>query len=282
MAIEVFNRHENKYIISGDVFSRLCGRLSEYMELDDYNKRYETYSIANLYYDTEDSHLIRTSLAKPKYKEKLRLRAYGVPQPSSKVYAEIKKKVNGHVNKRRTAMTLDEAYNFLQSGALPEVRSGMNRQVVGEIEYILQTRKLQPAAYISYDRKAFFGIGEHDLRVSFDTNIRTRRYDLRLESGVYGEPLLDDDKRLMEVKVARSIPVWLCRLLSEYQIYPASFSKYGTEYKQMLAKTKAPLELNLEQPQKIYIFAPQLNRVQNAETACIADNRAMTGALNYV
>jgi hypothetical protein len=262
VAIEVFNRHENKYIISGGVYARLCAALSEHMELDDYNKRYETYPIANLYYDTADSQLIRASLAKPRYKEKLRLRAYGVPGRDSKVYVELKKKVNGLVNKRRTAMTLGEAYAFLESGEPPELRAGMNRQVVGEIAYLLQTRELRPAAYISYDRKAFFGIGEHDVRVSFDTNIRTRRGDLRLESGAYGEPLLDADTRLMEIKVARSIPVWLCRLLSKYQIYPAGFSKYGAEYTRTLANAA-----ERAQTQRTRVFAPRYDSFPAFEPA---------------
>ena len=248
MAIEVFNRHENKYLVGEKILSKLQDRLSEYMNIDEYNKRCETYPISNLYYDTDDSSLIRISLSKPKYKEKLRLRAYGVPEHGSKVYVEIKKKVCGFVNKRRSAIMLDDAYSFLQSGNTPKICNGMNRQVIREVSYILQTRELSPTVYISYDRKAYFGIGQDDTRVSFDNNIQTRRYDLRLESGIYGEQLLDEGSWLMEIKVARSIPVWLCRLLSEYKIYPVSFSKYGEEYKRMLERARIP---------RTYFFAPE-------------------------
>jgi hypothetical protein len=260
MAIEVFNRYENKYIVGESILPQLCERLSEYMELDEYNKRFETYSIANIYYDTDDSFLIRTSLSKPKYKEKLRLRSYGAPALDSKVYVEIKKKVAGLVNKRRSAMTLREAYRFLESGNAPKIRDGMNRQVIGEIRYFLQTRELSPAVCISYDRKAYFGIGEHDVRVSFDTNIQARRYDLRLESGAYGERLLDDGLWLMEIKTARSIPIWLCRLLSEYKIYPVSFSKYGAEYKQTLEQSRLP---------RIYVLTPN-PQYKPAQTPAVA------------
>ncbi|MDR3242755.1 MAG: polyphosphate polymerase domain-containing protein [Clostridiales Family XIII bacterium] len=236
MAIEIFNRYENKYLINEKTFSRICCRLSDYMELDAHNKQRGTYSIANIYYDTEDSHLIRTSLSKPKYKEKLRLRSYGVPGSDSKVYVEIKKKVNKLVNKRRSALKPDEAYAFLHDGIIPAPQSYMNEQVLREIVSILESNTVKPALCISYDRLAYFGIGRHDLRVSFDTNIQTRRYDLRLESGAYGEQLIDADSLIMEIKVAQSIPVWLCRLLSENKVYPVSFSKYGTEYKRMLKR----------------------------------------------
>lgn len=247
MAIEIFNRYENKYMLDTETFQKLSSRLSNYMVLDEYNKNGETYTITNLYYDTPDNHLIRTSLSKPKYKEKLRLRAYGVPDMDTEVYAEIKKKVTGLVNKRRSALQLGEAYMFLQTGDLPPEMPYQNRQVLREIAYILQRYDLRPALYLAYDRRAYFGIGQHDTRVSFDCNIRTRRYDLRLEAGDYGRSLLKDGQWLMEIKSIQSLPVWLCSLLSEYKIYPTSFSKYGTEYKQMIQN---------RQPSIVYSFLP--------------------------
>ncbi len=125
MAIEVFNRYENKYLLDDAAYRRLYAELLEYMEPDDYNKQHEFYSISNLYFDTKDDTLIRTSLAKPKYKEKLRLRAYGVPDPNAKVYLEIKKKVYGLVNKRRTSLRLQEAYEFVRTGIEPEYKDYM-------------------------------------------------------------------------------------------------------------------------------------------------------------
>jgi len=230
MAIEVFNRYENKYILNEKTFYKLQNKLMEYMELDEYNKKCETYKICNIYYDTPDSNLIRTSLSKPKYKEKLRLRSYNVPNRESKVYMEIKKKYNGLVNKRRSAMILSEAIEFLKTGEITKVEPYMNKQVLNEIAYILDTHYLIPKLYLSYERRALFDIGKNDLRISFDQNIITRRYDLNLESGIYGDKLLEEGKWLMEIKVANSMPVWLTHLLSDYNIYPVSFSKYGTEY----------------------------------------------------
>ncbi len=235
MAIEIFSRCENKYRLDDTIFNKLLDRLSGYMETDAYNESRFTYSICNIYYDTDDSYLIRTSLAKPKYKEKLRLRSYGTPEINSKAYVEIKKKVYGVVNKRRSGMKLREAYTFLESGELPEISRDMNGQVLREIQYMLSQRVLMPQVYLSYERRAYFEPGNPDLRISFDTNILTRRYDLRLESGSYGEPLLAKGEWLMEIKTSRAMPVWLTRLLSEFKICPSSFSKYGTEYQRTLA-----------------------------------------------
>ncbi|MDR1733342.1 MAG: polyphosphate polymerase domain-containing protein [Oscillospiraceae bacterium] len=240
MATEVFRRHEKKYRVPAAAFEALQDKLSDFMELDRYNEGRFTYPICNLYYDTADSALIRKSLQKPAYKEKLRLRSYGSPPDlNSIVYAEIKKKVAGVVGKRRCAMPLGTAYAYLESGQEPPLTPEMNPQILHEITWMLR-QGLQPAVVIAYDRRAFFCPTRPDLRISFDTNIRSRRYDLRLEDGDYGDLLLPADTWLMEIKTVGSFPLHLSHLLAEYEIYPASFSKYGTEYKQFLAGNPAP------------------------------------------
>jgi SPX domain protein involved in polyphosphate accumulation len=230
MAIEIFNRYEKKYLIDYRTYEALQSRLQDCMDRDAYNRGGATYSICNVYYDTPDSHLIRTSLQKPVYKEKLRVRSYGVAQPDTKVFVEIKKKYNKLVNKRRSGITLSAAEQFLMTGEKPALTSKMNGQVIDEVAYMTSCKNLFPTLYLAYEREAWFGRGRHDLRISFDSHILTRRTDVSLSSPIYGEPLLAPGLRLMEIKVAQSIPVWLSRLLAEYKIYPNSFSKYGTEY----------------------------------------------------
>lgn len=234
MAIEIFNRYEHKYILDNDTYEKVISVMDEYMELDLHNKNHGTYTIENIYYDTADDYLIRTSLSKPKYKEKLRLRAYGVPDMSDKVFLEIKKKYNGIVNKRRTKLTLEDAYEFLNTGAAPEIKEYMNEQVLKEITYFLNLYKLEPKLYLAYDRIAYFEKGNDDLRISFDTNIRSRRYDLRLDHGDYGELLLKDNPYIMEIKTSLAKPLWLCDMLTALNIKRQSFSKYGTEFKQYI------------------------------------------------
>lgn len=234
MAIEVFNRYENKYLMDTKAFYNIYNDLMAYMEPDEHNKDDKFYTISNLYYDTEHHSLIRTSLAKPKYREKLRIRSYGVPGSDAKVYLELKKKVFGLVNKRRTSLRLDEAYEFVRTGEVPAYRKGMNQQVIREIEYFLSRYELQPMVYLAYDRIALFCMGNRDLRITFDTNIRSRRYDLTLEAGDHGEQLMERGQWLMEVKAEKTVPVWLSKMLSEHQMYRTSFSKYGNEYKKSI------------------------------------------------
>lgn len=236
MAIEVFNRHEVKFLIDSNIYNEIQEGLIEHMEPDEFNKSQEFYSISNIYYDTKDNTLIRNSLSKPKYKEKLRLRGYGVPSQDSEVYLEIKKKYCGQVNKRRITLELGEAYEFLNKGIKPKPNDYLKKQITNEIEYILSIYDLEPKAYVSYDRKAMFCKEDRNLRITFDTNIRTRRSDLKLESGNYGEALLDNGQMIMEIKTGKSMPIWLTSLLSEKKIYKNSFSKYGKEYEKLVMK----------------------------------------------
>jgi len=232
MAIEVFNRNEKKYIMDEKIYNQLLVRLSDYMELDSYNIGQEFYSISNIYYDTIDDKLIRNSIEKPIYKEKLRVRSYGIPSIEDLVYIEIKKKYKDNVNKRRTAIKLADAYNYLNNGIDPDLdQNQMNKQVFNEIDYFKNFYKIVPKVLISYDRRAYFEQNDGCFRLTFDTNIKARRDNIKLEAGNDGQNLLESGQFLMEVKICNAAPIWFTRLMSEFNLYPTSFSKYATEYK---------------------------------------------------
>lgn len=234
MAIEVFSRYEKKYIVDREQVEWLRKKISEYMIVDKYNRDGKLYNIANIYYDTKEDSLVAKSIEKPLYKEKLRLRSYGVPDISDKVFLEIKKKYKGLVNKRRTRLELSEAYDLIENGVIPENKDYINPQVLKEIEYFLSMYDLEAKAYITYDRFAYFSKTDNDFRLTFDTNIRTRRENLRLEAGNYGTPLMGEDFWLMEVKSLYAFPLWFVKLLSDNSLYSNSFSKYGNEYKKYI------------------------------------------------
>ena len=244
MAIEVFKRKEMKYILNEEQYNHITGFMKKYMNLDEYNQDGQHYTIANIYYDTHDNHIIRTSVAKPKYKEKLRLRAYGVPEMDSKTYLEIKKKYRGVVYKRRVTLTLEEAYKFIETREVPEIKRAkyVAKQVYQELKYALDFYKPIPAIYLAYDRIAYFGKSPdeggpgRELRISFDFNTRTRREDVRLELGDHGEPLTEPGWYIMEVKSGQLLPQWLLDYFTEQNIQRGSFSKYGNEYHRFLRR----------------------------------------------
>ena len=237
MAIEVFNRREIKYLISDEQKYQLLSMIGNYMESDPFNKDGSTYKICNLYLDTSADELIVKSLEKPAFKEKIRLRSYGTVSLSDKVYLESKKKFDSVVNKRRTSFILADAYQYFETGKIP-FNKNMNYQVMGEIDYIMNLYGLKPKVFISYDRLAFFEKNNSDFRLTIDTNIQTRRTDLRLDSPVYGNGLLEPGTWLMEAKAFKAFPLWFVHFLSANRIFSTSFSKYGTEYRKYLEQRK--------------------------------------------
>lgn len=235
MAIRTFKRKEIKFLMTDEQYRALIPVLEEYMRPDEYCVDGHEYGIYNLYYDTEDNYLIRESLAKPYYKEKLRLRSYYSPaKPTDKVFLEIKKKVGGIVVKRRVTMTLEEATRYIETGEKPVSNKYLQNQVFAELDSFLRTYKVTPKQYISYQRQAYFGKDDGNFRVTFDRNITTRRNDLRLSSESYGWQIINTNQHLMEIKIADSIPLWLALQLAELGIFRTSFSKYGTGYKQYI------------------------------------------------
>ncbi len=234
MAKEIFNRVEEKYIIDKKQYEHILGELEKYAYADEYSRNGSFYPISNIYYDTEDNNLIRTSLTKPVYKEKIRLRSYGTPNMDSKVFLELKKKYHGIVNKRRTALMLSEAYSFANTGEMPDIKDYMNIQVIKELEYSIKHYAIMPKVFLSYERQAYTGSQDKDLRITFDKNIISRREDIRLEYGVFGERVIPKDTMIMEIKYMDRMPLWLIALLRHHDLEKTSFSKYGTEYEHYL------------------------------------------------
>lgn len=223
MAQIVFNRYEKKYLMPEIVYQELRQRLEPRMNEDEYG----LHTICNIYYDTHESDLIRRSIEKPVYKEKLRLRSYGIPEMDSTVFLEIKKKYKKVVNKRRIPLTLQEAYDYVEKGIRPQKDS----QILREIDFFLQRYSLERGIYLAYDRIALYGKENPDFRVTFDRKIRSRHRDMGLEKGDYGELLLPEGYYLMESKIMGAAPLWFTEILSELAIYPVSFSKYGNIYR---------------------------------------------------
>lgn len=229
---EIFQRTEIKYLISEEQYTELRKRLSKMAEVDKYGET----DILNIYYDTPGFELIRASLEKPVYKEKLRLRSYGTATEDSTSFIEIKKKYKGVVYKRRIDAPYTDAKEYLDGRSDLE----QNSQIKTEIDAFLDGyRGLRPAMAISYKRIAMAGTEDPELRITFDREIlwRTERLDLR--EGAKGEDLLKPGQRLMEVKIANAFPLKLARIFSELGIFPVSFSKYGRGYEIMTQRQMA-------------------------------------------
>ncbi len=225
--IEVMSRREIKYLLSSEQTEMVKKCLEGHMQEDQFGRT----SIASIYYDTPDYRLVRASLEKPAFKEKIRLRSYGIAAEDTPVFLELKRKAGGIVYKRRVQSTIPAVKQFIEKDEDLE-ESG---QIEKEINYFRHFyEKLQPACLIIYDRTAYFE-PDGDLRLTIDENPRYRIDDISLTHNMEGDLLLPYGSSILEIKVQCSIPLWLCRMLSEHRIYQASFSKYGSAYQKAIA-----------------------------------------------
>lgn len=219
---KIFERVEQKYLLSKDNYQKLISLLKPYLEKDKY---YESH-IHNIYFDSKDNDLIINSIDKPVYKDKLRVRSYGKPNMDDVIFFEIKNKYKEIVGKRRVQMTLKEFHNYLESGAFDN-----NNQIMKEIDYLIKHYHLIPKISISYDRLSY-KVKNDDVRITFDFNLRSRRNHLSLNNSNDDHLFFKKNEVIMEVKTLGSLPLWFAHYLSSLKIYPSSFSKYGNIYKQ--------------------------------------------------
>ncbi len=218
----VFERTEKKYILTLSQRRALLSKIFEHIKPDEYGES----TVCSLYFDTDDYRLVRRSMEKPVYKEKLRLRSYSTPKAGSKVFLELKKKYNGVVYKRRQTLEYTQAKEYIRSGKMPE-----DSQIMREIDWSMRYYEgIKPKMFIAYDRTAFYSKTDRELRITFDRNVRFRTDNLDLGKGHYGERILDRELCIMEIKALSAMPLWLTEALNELKVFPGSFSKYGTAY----------------------------------------------------
>lgn len=225
MSANIFERYEIKYLLSASQRQLLTTAMAQYMVPDSYGES----TICNVYYDTPDARLIRASMEKPIYKEKLRMRSYGPAAASDDVFLELKKKYCGVVYKRRISLPQWNAAAYLRGEQTLPQQSQISREIDWCRKYYDQ---LIPVMHISYERTALFGADDPNFRITFDRKILWRDTDLNLTTAPYGSPLLEEGQSLMEIKTASAIPLWLCHLLSQEGIQKTAFSKYGMGYQQ--------------------------------------------------
>ena len=216
----VFQRVEQKYILSKEQRDNLLEKINEYVEKDPY---FES-KICNIYFDNNENDLMVNSLEKPEFKAKVRLRSYDVPNMDSQVFLEVKDKYKGVVGKRGIKLSLKEFYDYYENGLVKD------NQIMKELNYYFKIFDLKPFIFLAYDRNSYYEKGNRNLRITLDSNLRSRYNDLRLELGDNGKKYFDEDIYVMEIKVMNAIPLWLTRILSELKIYPTSFSKVGSIY----------------------------------------------------
>lgn len=215
----VFERNEKKYVLDDVQYTDILPMLEQMGFAVD---QYGLHTICSLYLDNDRQDIARKALDKPVFREKLRLRSYGVPtSPNAAVFLELKKKLAGTTYKRRMALPYCEAERYLHTGVKPV----LGGQVFEEIDWFMLQNHPRPSIVLCYDRIALADGAANGVRITFDSDVRWRDTDLRLADGDHGQQLLDKGQTLMEIKTPGAIPYPLAGVLSRLGIYPVSRSK---------------------------------------------------------
>jgi len=223
----IFKRYETKYILNIKQYEEILKVLGDYTVPDKYGES----DICNIYCDTDDFRIIRTSIQKPPYKEKLRLRCYGIPDNNRRCFLELKKKYKKVVYKRRISVDYKSGLSYINghNPLLPE------SQIKNEIDYFRKVyNNPAPKVNVFYRRTAFYDKNNKNIRFTFDRNLLYRNYDLDLKNGIYGKVILPEEQIIMEIKTLGAVPLWVAEILCKLEIYPTSFSKYGTAFADMI------------------------------------------------
>ena len=229
----VFKRKEIKYILTKAQYQSLLVELEGRMSVDKYGLQ----TVNNIYFDNDSFELIRRSIEKPRYKEKMRMRVYGTPTPDSPAFFELKKKYKGIVYKRRIRAPLSDVESYYKNGIFVE-----SSQIFREIDYVYKVKDLKPKLYLAYYRVAYYGNDDKNFRMTFDFGIRYRWHDVDIKNQGDTEYLTDEDTIVMEVKCQLVYPRWFIDFLNKNKLGKASFSKFGRIYLKTLTTDKEKLK----------------------------------------
>jgi len=218
--VNIITRQEVKYVIGQKTYEDLLHDLKPYLEECSYSNQ----QIFNVYYDNDNDDLAIRSTEKKEFKDKLRARVYVTNEKMSDVFIELKKKLKGTSYKRRVKIPYDK-FNFENLEFLDESQIGK------EIKFLLEKTGCKPKVCISYSRMSYNAIGEEDLRITFDSNIKTRTTNLGFMKNEDDQTLINQGEYVMEIKSGQgSFPLWLVKILSRHKVFPDSMSKYGKAF----------------------------------------------------
>ena len=223
-----FERIEKKFRMTDAQYAALLPLLNARLQRDSFGES----TVCNIYYDTPDFSLIRRSIERPRFKEKLRLRSYGIPGSDDTVFVELKRKLNGIGYKRRIAVPFCEAKRLLRGEA---IRCD-TPQIEKELLAFVERYRPQPMVYLTYRRYAMTAADDPQFRVTVDRELCYRLRDAETPGEDGMQPILTDAADvILEIKALGAIPLWLTDEMSRLKLFQAPFSKVGACYAQHIA-----------------------------------------------
>jgi len=227
-----FERREYKYFVPASCIDSLRERFLQYMEHDPFCRFLENnkYHVRSIYYDTPKFNFYFEKKAGLKIRKKVRIRSYNFMDDKSYAFFEIKRKYNNIIFKNRAKIDFSTVPILLNGADYRNYCKNLTFIEKASLErfiYLMKRLNLESKVLVTYEREAFFGKEESDLRVTFDTSVRS-----------YPHPVLEDIFRdedmnmyidnffVLEVKFWGRMPVWVRNVLRDFSLRQESISKY--------------------------------------------------------
>lgn len=224
-----FERYELKYYLSEELYPNLMRLIRPYMTLDPHlvKKGKNSYLIRSLYLDTDDLKFYQDKICGIYNRKKLRIRAYD--NDYSHVFLEIKRKKNNFVLKDRACIHYDELQSILNEYGGYHANGRGNKadnDVVAKYLSLIPIMQLHPIILMNYEREAYIGINDDNVRLTIDRNLRclpARSHDLFYSGSDWtcvNKPLI------LELKFNHYMPFYFKRIIEQLSLSVRSISKY--------------------------------------------------------
>lgn len=222
------SRFECKYLIPKGMAEEIRKYTQPYLELDFFSARApkHRYPVHSLYLDGPANELYETTMQGMKNRFKLRIRGYD-GNPESPLFAEVKRRADRVILKRRALISRPAARALLAGKPLPEGESPQGSEFA-EFRSLYARVGARPSVYVSYLREAYEAVGPEPVRLTFDTHLHNAPPER-------STPFAFDDKEwaetpcenvILELKFTDACPHWVEGLIEHFQLARCSVAKY--------------------------------------------------------
>ncbi len=239
MNATVLARCEYKYVMTSEMADRFRSAIRPYCELDEHGAEHPDgfYTINSLYFDDDRYRLYWDTVNDAPVRYKVRVRNYG-QTGGGVVKFEVKRRVQDVIVKTSAWLEQDGWTEWIIPGDRkdPSSLSEANREALENFITTMRRSLARPKMLVRYERQAYRSLIDDYVRITFDRHMIHQpmtRYDLVGHRGRW--TAMDDAESmgsfgsnlLLELKFARSVPVWLVDIVRRLGLVRQGYSKYG-------------------------------------------------------
>jgi len=219
-----FNRYEYKYLLPIRRVDAFVADIGPFMAPDPHSGP-DGYRVYSVYWDSSDLRCFWEKVEGLKDRRKVRFRSY---EPGGEVFVEIKQRTDRTIQKRRVRWPAERVEAVLGWERNPEAGDeAAGDPVASEVLCLRYRERLVPRMAVQYRRRAFFGLFEPDLRITFDTRIQYSHRHLAMNQPLACGPYMVDPRlTVVEIKFDDRVPKWLIHTVERHELALERLSKY--------------------------------------------------------